>query len=105
MAKKAKRKGEKAVKEAEEEIIEAIVEGAEEKEVEAEKLVPKSTFDKESWKPKTKLGERVKNDEERDINQVLDSGKIIMESEIVDALVPNLEMDLILIGQAKGKFG
>jgi small subunit ribosomal protein S5 len=29
----------------------------------------------------------------------------ILESEIVDVLVPNLETELLLIGQAKGKFG
>lgn len=65
----------------------------------------RATFDKESWKPKTVLGKMVKNDEIKDINQILDSGKHIMEAEIVDSLLPDLASDLLLIGQAKGKFG
>ncbi len=105
MAKKAKKKTGKAAKEKEEEIIEEVIEEEEEKEVAVEKLAPKSSFDKESWKPKTKLGEMVKNSEITDINQILDSGKVIMESEVVDALLSDLSPDLILIGQAKGKFG
>ncbi|MBR9702973.1 30S ribosomal protein S5, partial [Candidatus Woesearchaeota archaeon] len=32
-------------------------------------------------------------------------GRTILESEIADALLPNLETELLLIGQAKGKFG
>ena len=63
------------------------------------------TFDKEAWKPKTQLGERVKNDEIKDINDILDSGKSIMEAGIVDILLPGITVDLLLIGQAKGKFG
>ncbi len=56
------------------------------------------------WKPKTEIGRKVKNGEITDIDQILSQGKKILEPEIVDALL-DLETDLILIGQAKGKFG
>ncbi len=39
-----------------------------------------------------------------DIDEILDAGLPILEPEIVDALL-DLESDLLLIGQAKGKFG
>ena len=58
----------------------------------------------DSWVPKTKLGIAVKAGKEKDINKILETGKKILESQIVDKLLP-LETDLILIGQAKGKFG
>ena len=60
---------------------------------------------KEGWKPKTSLGIKVKNGEITDIDQILDKRLRILESEIVDALLPNLTTDLLLIGQSKGKFG
>jgi len=72
-----------------------------------EEVIPiiKSDFDKESWKPKTSVGKKVKSGEIRDINQILDGGFRIMEAEIIDILMPGMSNDLILIGQAKGKFG
>jgi small subunit ribosomal protein S5 len=57
-----------------------------------------------SWAPKTKLGISVKAGKEKNIDKILESGKKILESEVVDTLL-KLETDLILIGQAKGKFG
>lgn len=57
-----------------------------------------------SWKPKTKLGKMVKSGEVKDIDKILLEGKKILEAEIIDKLL-NVETDLILIGQAKGKFG
>lgn len=57
-----------------------------------------------SWLPKTNLGRLVKSGEEKDIDKILDTGKKILEPEIVDYLI-NIESDLLLIGQAKGKFG
>ncbi len=65
----------------------------------------KETFDKESWKPKTEMGRKVKEGEIKNIDEILIEGQKIMEPEIVDALLPNLESDLLLIGQSKGKFG
>ncbi len=57
-----------------------------------------------SWEPKTKLGADVKRGRIKDIDEILDAGKKILEPEIVDALL-DLKSDLIFIGQAKGKFG
>ncbi len=59
----------------------------------------------EAWNPKTELGRQVKEKKITDFSQILNSGKKVMEPEIVDFLIPNLEVDFILIGQAKGKFG
>jgi small subunit ribosomal protein S5 len=59
----------------------------------------------EIWKPATKLGKRVKDGEFTDIEMIFRTGEKILEPEIVDMLLPDLEEDLLLIGQAKGKFG
>ncbi len=59
----------------------------------------------EEWTPKTRLGRLVKSGEVKSIDEILDKGFKIMEPEIVDHLLPGLEVDFLLIGQAKGKFG
>lgn len=58
----------------------------------------------ESWVPKTKLGREVKAGKIKDIDSILATGNKILESGIVDTLL-RLQTDLLLIGQAKGKFG
>jgi len=60
--------------------------------------------DLDAWQPKTELGRMVKNKEILSIDEILNSGRTILEPEIVDSLL-TLESDLLLIGQAKGKFG
>jgi small subunit ribosomal protein S5 len=55
-----------------------------------------------SWKPKTDLGKQVKEGKIKSIDEVL--GKKILEEQIVDLLLKS-DMDLLLIGQSKGKFG
>jgi len=62
-------------------------------------------FDADKWKPKTELGKKVKKGEIKSLGEILDTGGAILESEIVDVLIPNLEVDLLSIGQSKGKFG
>jgi len=57
------------------------------------------------WLAKTELGKKVQSGEITDIDYVLDNGFRIMEVGVVETLVPNLETDLLLVGQAKGKFG
>ena len=57
-----------------------------------------------AWEPVTKLGTEVRNKAVKDLDEILDSGRKILEEEIVDTLM-NAKTDLILIGQAKGKFG
>ncbi len=79
------------VKELEEEVVEEV-----------KKRV---TFEKEAWKPKTSLGMKIKNGEINNIDHILDRRIKILEPEIVDALLPNLTTDLLMVGQSKGKFG
>jgi len=57
----------------------------------------------EGWVPKTKVGRLVRDKEIRDLDEILGRYKIL-EPEIADTLL-NLKNDLLLIGQAKGKFG
>jgi small subunit ribosomal protein S5 len=64
----------------------------------------KGDVEKVSWEPKTKLGKEVKEGKIKNIDEILDSGRKILEAEIVDSLI-NVKSDLISIGQAKGKFG
>lgn len=72
-------------------------------EVEVLPPVPETAFP--NWKPRTEIGRRVHSQEIMDIDEILDKGLKIIEPEIVDVLVKGLETDLLLIGQAKGKFG
>lgn len=67
---------------------------------EEEKIEKKS----EAWIPKTRLGEEVKSGKIKNIDEILNSNRKILEVEIVDYLL-NTKTDLILIGQSKGKFG
>ena len=57
-----------------------------------------------SWVPRTELGRKVKEGKEKDLDKILEHERKILEPEIVDSLV-DLDSELILIGQAKGKFG
>lgn len=59
----------------------------------------------DSWNPKTEIGKKVKSGQITNIDEILNSGNKIFETEIVDALVPNIQVELLLIGQSKGKFG
>lgn len=65
----------------------------------------KDGFEKEAWKPKTSIGLSVKSGIIKEIDEILDNGYKILEPEIVDALLPNLTVDLLMVGQSKGKFG
>ncbi|MBI4116688.1 30S ribosomal protein S5 [Candidatus Pacearchaeota archaeon] len=73
-----------------------------------EERVQREKDDKEravaGWEPKTKLGMEVKSGKIKNIDEILDSGRKILESEIVDKIL-NVQSDLIAVGQSKGKFG
>lgn len=82
------------------------VEKNEEKEVVKEIKTKKTTsIDVDAWNPKTEIGKKVKSGEIKDIDEILDQGLNILEAQIVDVLIPDVETDLLLIGQSKGKFG
>ena len=59
----------------------------------------------EKWKPKTELGRDVLAGKITDIAEILKSGKRIIESEIVDKLIPDLKNELVLVGGRTGKGG
>ena len=61
-------------------------------------------IDISKWEPITKLGREVKDGKIKNIDEILDNKKKILESEIVDSLI-NVKSELINIGQSKGKFG
>jgi small subunit ribosomal protein S5 len=107
IAKEAEKTTKKLLNGEEDEFIkEAVVEIIEEK-----KGVKLKKFDRdnkefviENWSPKTKLGIAVKKEEIKNIDEILNQNKKILEPQIVDSLIP-VKTDLVLIGQAKGKFG
>jgi small subunit ribosomal protein S5 len=107
IAKEVEKTTKKLLGEEEDEFIkEAVVEIIEEK-----KGVKIKKFEKdakegvvENWNPKTKLGRDVKDEKIKDIDEILNQNKKILEPQIVDSLIP-VKVDLISIGQAKGKFG
>lgn len=94
------RKPKEQVKEKEEvvELVEPIEEITEE-------VVLPTKFDFSRWNPKTELGRKVKSGEIKRIDEIIDNGLPFLEPEIVEILLPDTEMDLLLIGQSKGKFG
>ncbi|MCR4284902.1 MAG: 30S ribosomal protein S5 [archaeon] len=57
------------------------------------------------WVPQTQLGRVVRAGKVKDIDEILVAGTKIMESEIVDLLLPGLQTEVLFIGQAKGKYG
>lgn len=59
-----------------------------------EKIKP---VDIEAWTPKTQLGKKVKSGEITTLEQVLESGNPILESEIIDKLLPGLESDTLQV--------
>ena len=82
-------------------LVEAVIVKSEEP---AEEIV-KTSVDVDQWQPRTGLGKKVKSKDIKDIDPLLDQGAKILEPEIIDMLLPQLKTDLLLIGQAKGKFG
>jgi small subunit ribosomal protein S5 len=111
MSEKIKKTEERTAEEISEELLEKEIE----KEIVKEIVVDKRTErerekDRESaeklasWVPKTKLGQEVKSKKIKNIDEILDSNRKILEEQIVDSLI-NVRTDLISIGQSKGKFG
>ena len=57
------------------------------------------------WVPKTELGKLVLEGKIKDYDEILKSGKKVLEAEIIDYLFPNLKSELVLIGGRTGKGG
>ncbi len=58
-------------------------------------------FDINAWEPKTELGKRVKSHEVTSIEQIFHEGKHIEETEIIDALIPDLKNEVIEIASTQ----
>jgi small subunit ribosomal protein S5 len=106
---KKDKKTEKASEELLEKELEKDIKKIEEKvETKEQRLKRREEKEKEhrisGWVPKTKLGREVKEGKIKNIDEILDNKRKILEEEIVDSLI-NLKSDLISIGQSKGKFG
>jgi len=59
----------------------------------------------DNWVPKTQLGKDVRSGKIKSIDEILETGRKILEPEITEILVSGLRKDTLFIGQAKGKFG
>jgi small subunit ribosomal protein S5 len=86
--------------EVKQEAIQAVVQ----KEI-PKKSLTRKVFDREAGNPSTNIGKMVKSGEIKNIDEILDKGIKILEAEITDCLLPNLNLDLLAVGQSKGKFG
>lgn len=53
------------------------------------------TIDKEAWNPKTSIGIKTKNGEITTLEEILESGKPILEPEIVDVLLKTMEVETL----------
>jgi len=58
----------------------------------------------EEWQPKTKLGRLVKEGKITNIDEILSNKYVIREPEIVDVLLPNLEVEFMKWRIIRGKF-
>ncbi len=54
-------------------------------------------LDVSSWSPKTEMGRMVKNKEISTLEEILERGKTILEPHIIDALLPELSADTLLV--------
>jgi len=55
------------------------------------------TIDRESWKPRTAMGAKVKGGEINSLEDLINLGKPVLEAEIIDALLPDMESETLLI--------
>ena len=59
----------------------------------------------DEWEPKTKMGRQVKEGTITDIDEIFEKGLPIMELEIVDALIPDLEEEVMKVRRGCGDWG
>ncbi len=74
-------------------------------EVSSEEVIETPIVRDENWTPITELGKKVQKGEITSLEQIFNLNKKILEEKIVDILMPDMKVELINIGQAKGKFG
>jgi len=89
-------------------IIEQIplpIKAEELKEIVPEVIKLEEVSEIDRWIPKTILGKAVMEGKVTSMDEVLESGKKIMEPEISDKLLPGLKNELVLIGGRAGKGG
>ncbi len=104
------KKSKERIEETEDEYAEIPEEVLDKEDLEELKEFKKESEDKEekestkAWEPKTDLGQKVKDGKIKEIDEILNKNKKILEEQIVDSLI-NVKTDLIAIGQSKGKFG
>ena len=61
----------------------------------------RETFDVEAWQPKTQVGRDVKSHKITSIEEIFHMGKPIQEPAIVDALLPNMDSEVIEIASVQ----
>jgi len=66
---------------------------------------PQAEVEEKVWVPKTMVGKAVLAGKYPTMRDLIISGKQIPEAEITEYLIPNLNTELVNVGQAKGKFG
>ena len=86
-----------------EKVIEAAAPAAQEIPAEIPKRYEPSPLD--NWTPKSKLGRDVFEGKINKIDDLLKGGRKILESEIVDKLMPGIKNELVLVGGRAGKGG
>jgi small subunit ribosomal protein S5 len=62
---------------------------------------PEREFSIDLWQPRTNIGRAVKERQITEISQILRQGAPIKEAEVVDALVPNIEEDILGVGMVQ----
>jgi small subunit ribosomal protein S5 len=75
------------------------------RETKEERFAREAQVKLDNWVPKTILGKEVRAGKIKNIDEILENSRKILEPEIVDILIPNLHTETLFIGQAKGKFG
>ena len=73
--------------------------------VESREMAANPAYTESNYNFKTELGKAVKSGEIRDIDEILEKHLKILEPQIVDFLIPNLQVDFLYVGQSKGKLG
>lgn len=92
------------IKKSEEKVETKVVEENNQEDSKERKFKSRDYVDIGGWEPKTKLGKEVKDGKVKNIDEILDNERKILESEIVDSLI-DVKVELVNIGQSKGKFG